>query len=335
MPEGLVIGGGGSNENPSTISGDGSQAHPYEITSVEDLRETITTIRAKDTAGTYYAVLVNDLDGAWEEWSRIQSSSANGRYIDLDFNNHCIMQYTLTSSYSTCGLLHLDAGDILRNGAIYNIYADTLVSEILDNVETVKMSISAKCKESEVRPFARMKFTNTALWCDIDEYLPNGLSSDLQYIVGLRAPASIAPEDARVCEESDFYIHIKNLNVSKFWVFKSTSGLVTPKDSRLRGGIDNITLDEIIEYPYISDSNVGFIDSVINFEMSAYSGTVSSGEASTIIGTGTTGVINTELIHEQTYAEYTMLNLIEVTNAQMHNAEALTTAGFPVYDITP
>mgnify|MGYP006908889442 CR=1 FL=1 len=151
MPEGLVIGGGGNDS--TNISGDGSQATPYEITSVEDLRETITTIRAKETAGTYYAVLVNDLDGAWDEWPRIQSSNANGRYIDLDFNNHSIKQYSLTSSYSTCGLLHLAEGDILRNGSIYNIYAEALVSEILDDVETVKISISAKVKESEVKPF--------------------------------------------------------------------------------------------------------------------------------------------------------------------------------------
>ena len=52
MPEGLVIGGGGNEGGSSAnISGDGSEYYPYEIASPEDLREVITTIRAKEISG--------------------------------------------------------------------------------------------------------------------------------------------------------------------------------------------------------------------------------------------------------------------------------------------
>jgi hypothetical protein len=81
-------------------------------------------------------------------------------------------------------------------------------------------------------------------------------------------------------------------------------------------------------------SDVAVENSVVNMELPDYTGTVSS-SPTTIIGTGTTGVINSDLIHDANDADYSMLNLIDVTDSEMHSAADLTDKGFPVYVISP
>lgn len=327
MPEGLVIGGGGSNENPSTISGDGSEYSPYIVNSYADLTEALRLIRLKETTGTYYAKMMSDIDGEWEEWTRIASSNADGKFMDLDFNGHAIKNFMLPSF----GMFTLADGDIFRNGYIYNTYAEELTGPVIENIETINMVVSSYIKTCTYRPFYNVKLDHCAYWCTVEDF--NTEMSRLQAMVVFKADDPLVPDSAYLCEESDFYFHIKNCNLTNFWLLKCGGTFATPRYTRIQGSIDNITPDTIVEYPYISDSNIGLIESVINFEMPAYSGTVSSGTATTIIGTGTTGVINTELIHEQTYAEYTMLNLLEVTDDQMHDADWLTANGFEVYKV--
>lgn len=306
----------------------------YEISTISDLEDAISEIREKSSAGTYYATLMNDIDGGWEEFPTISDYTANGRYIDFDLNGHEIKQFTLPST----GLIYLAAGDILRNGSIYNIYGEDLASPFLAGVNLSKMSISAKVKNCTGTPLSNVMFDRCATWLDIENFDPAStiIAGDPRYLITLRAPDILDPDTSKNCEESDFYIHIKNYNVTKGYIFKSlggSTGLSTPRYCRLQGGIDSITPSTIEEYPYISDSDVGLIETVFNFSLPTYSGTI-SGTTDKLYGVGTTGVINTDLILSSN-VDYTMQGIIAVDNTTMHNAEALTTAGFPVYDISP
>ena len=309
------------------VTGSGTQQDPYLVNTYADIAEAFA-LRSTGS-GTKYVKLMSNIDGGWGQWTPINVSSGLNA-IDFDLNEHEIVNF-----YAESGMFFMKAGaDIFRNGAIYNIVSEELETSFISGVKFYYMSLSSKIKRlASECALDENEYNMCATRLDIDEL--NGPSSGTPSIVKFADPSLLDPDSSKKSVVSDWLINIKNCNVSELEIFTVGSGQIVAENNRVQGKITNITGATITNYPAISSSDVAFENATLNYEMPAYSGTVSSGFATTIIGTGTTGVINSSLIHESTYASYTMLNLIPVTNTEMLSADTLTQKGFTVYDITP
>lgn len=299
---------------------DGSAANPYLVSTMTELEEAFTTCRAKTTAGTYYVELTANIDGGWKELNTLDySSNTNNIIIDFNLNNHYIRNFIVDNQ-----IFKMDS-DIFRNGQLYNFFTDSSEDVLWEGIDFINISVSNYIKTLDEAAFNDCTFTRSAVWGKVEE-------CNADHYIDFRAYDPLDPDGPYQFEESDSKILINNLNNDDFSIFYDSTTIVG-RYSRTQGEVETITPNTITNYPAIM-SGVSFIDSVINYELPAYSGTVSSGTATTIVDTGTTGVINTTLVHESTYAEYTMLNLIEATDTQMHSATDLNTLGFEVYDIS-
>ena len=315
------------------ISGDGSQATPYLVSTIEEISEAFTACRAKSSAGTYYVKLTTDIHGGWAEWPLdLDFHSDSDRMIDFDMDGHEICEFTCGDGWFRLGCM---AGDTFRNGKIYNIYKDTGLTYILSKIKFVKMSLSAFVNESKSEQFVGCEYEKTALWLRVKNY--NAQNGYVYHpLIKFNGYSVSDPDGPYQLKECDMLVIIDNVNTAKCVILEanSASSPIIGETCRIQGHISNITPASISEYPAIMSSDVAVEDSVVNMELPNYTGTVSS-SPTTIIGTGTTGVINSDLIHDADDAEYSMLNLIAVTDSEMHSAEDLTDKGFPVYDISP
>lgn len=311
------------------ISGSGTQNSPYLVSTIAEIIEAFGECRDQETAGTYYVKLANDIDGDWAEWSSdIDFHSDTDRLIDFDLDGHSIKNFMLASRIGCM------AKDTFRNGKIYNLYSDRMTNYILSRIKFVDMSLSAFIGDCKSTLFDGCEYSRTALWLRIKE--SNAQSGYSNHPILTFNDYSISDTDGPYqFNESDVKVVVDNVNTAKFCIFEANgpSSPIIGEKCRIQGEIKAITPGSITEYPAIMSSDVASENSVINFSMPAYSGTVTSGEATTIIGVGTTGIINSDLISEETYADYTMLNLIPVTDEEMHSAIDLTAKGFEVYDI--
>lgn len=313
-----------------SVTGSGTQANPYIVSTIQDIDMAFTMCRGKDSAGTYYVRLAGNINGNWQEWPLdLDFHSGSDRMIDFDLNGHEICNFTCGGGWSRLGCM---AGDTFRNGSIYNIFRETGLTYLLSSIKFVDMSVSAYIKEAKSEIFSECEYIRTALWLKVVDY--NAQSGYTHHpLIRFHGYSYSDTDGPYQLEESDMMIIIDNVNTAKCVIFEanSPSSPIIGEDSRIQGGITNITPDTITEYPAIMSSSVATENSVINFEMPDYSGTVSSGQPTTIVGTGTTGVINSDLIHESTYASYTMVDLRAETDAKMHSSAELTEDGFPVY----
>lgn len=304
------------------LSGTGTHADPYLVSSLETIVEAFEACRNKSDAGTYYVQLVDDITGGWSNWpSTISFDTADGKFIDFDMNDHSITNYIVNNKK----LFEMD-GDIIRNGAIYNIYSERCTTGLYSGIKIIDQSLSAYVKNFTATLLDECSFERGGFWFKIENYNAE------EPVVSFR-PYQVSDENGPYqFEETDCKINVANVNTETCVLFDSVQQIVGDV-SRIQGGIVGISLDEVTSYPAIASSSVAFVDSVINYDMPAYEGTVTSGTATTIVGAGTTGIINSDKIKESTYASYTMVNLIPVTDAEIMDSTALTLKGFPVYDV--
>ena len=306
------------------ITGDGSQSTPYLVSTIEEIAEAFTACRAKTTAGTYYVKLNANIDGGWKELETLDySTNTNDIVIDFNLNSKYIRNFICNE----CAF-KMDK-DIFRNGQLYNFYTDTCEEAVWDTIDFVDASVSNYIKTLDEPAYDACRFVRSAIWgtvddCNADEY------------VKFRAYSVGDTDGDNQFEESDSKIIIKNLNNTEFSVFEAadSSSMVVGVDSRFQGEIQNITPATITSYPAWLSSYVASENSVFNFEMPVYSGTISGASSTTVVGAGSTGVINTDLLHDTTHSDATMNNLIKVTDTQMHSASELNRLGFEVYDIS-
>lgn len=305
------------------LSGTGTHADPYLVSSLETIEEAFEACRNKSDAGTYYVQLANDITGGWSNWpSTISFDTADGKLIDFDMNEHSITDYIVNNKK----MFEMD-GDIFRNGAIYNIYSERCTTGLYSGIKVVDESLSAYVKNFTATLLEECSFERGGFWFKIENY-------NVAVPVVTFRPYNVGDENGPYqFEETDCKINVANVNTETCVLFDNIQQIAGDV-SRIQGNITNIALDEITSYPAISGSSVAFVDSVTNFDMPDYEGTVTSGTATVIIGTGTTGIINGDKIDENTYASYTMVGLIPVTDAEIIDSTALTLKGFPVYDVT-
>ena len=314
------------------VTGQGTQESPYLVRSRDEIEEAFQLSRQSAVSGTKYVKLVKNIDGKWAQWQAIDFKNVSGNNIDFDFDNHEIANY-----YSEEIMFYMnESGDTFRNGRIYNIVSQNRYYVFIGGIKLVKMSISSKIYEQTGNSVLLYnEYSKCAVRLDIETFNPLLTEFD-QRIVSFAGLNPNVPGSEYQSDTTDWMINIDNLNSTKFCVFDSGSGnQVIGENNRIRGKIGRITNDTITNYPAIADSPVAFENSVFSYEMPSFSGTVSSGQPTTIIGTGSTGIINSTLIHELTYANYTMLNLTPETDTDMHNADELTEDGFPVYVVNP
>ena len=310
------------------ISGSGSQNDPYLVASVSDISDAITAVRNKSDAGTYYIKLTASIDGNWTKFPVLDFDNTTTKFFDFDGGSTESTPLEIKNFVFDDGVLFGVNGDVIRNCTLYNFYTDDDSNGFIKNVESINSSLSCRVGSHKAVDLSQIRMTRSSFWYMCDDF-------DANQPVVLFRDSSMTPGSEDNSNECDYMILVTNMNATQASIFASTSMIPTiGVDTRFQGHITNITPDTITNYPALS-SEASFENSVINFEMPAYSGTVSSGNATDIIPVGSTGIINTDLVHESTYCNTTMNNLIKVTNLEIVDADTLTNKGFPVYDITP
>jgi hypothetical protein len=310
------------------ISGTGTQNDPYLVSTVAEIASAISAIRAKTDDGTYYMRLTANIDGMWSKFPVIEYNATTTKFFDFDCRGYEIKNFTFED-----GVLFGVLGDVIRNCTLYNFYSDDDSEGYIDGIKFVNSSLSCRMGNHVNTTLKNVIMTRCAFWCAIDDY-----DDSYPVINFIEGPDGPSGDDS--CDENDIMLIIENYNTTEGTLisYSGAGSIFLPaqgKDTRVQGHITAITPATITKYPAISGSSISFRNSVINFDMPAYSGMVSSGAATNIVPTDSTGIINSDKILETTYCNYTMAGLIAVTNEEIVDADALTTKGFPVYDITP
>lgn len=310
-----------------SVTGSGTQISPYLVSTVQDIDMAFQMCRSKESAGTYYVKLTANIDGRWGEWPLdVDYHSDSDRIIDFDFDGHYIR------GFKSPDRMFAMAKDTFRNGTIYNIFREGgSTSYLMSKIKFKRMSVSAYLKESKSEILTGCEYKQTAVWLKVEDY---NAQNGYQYHPLLTFNGySLSDQDGPYqLDENDMMFLIDRVNtpVCVLMQANSPTSPIIGENCRIQGKITDITPAAITSYPAIMTSDVAVENSVVNMELPNYTGTVSS-SPTTIIGTGTTGVINSDLIHDADDANYSMLNLIDVTDAQMHNADDLTDLGFEVY----
>lgn len=314
-----------------SVTGSGTQVSPYLVSTVQDIDMAFQMCRSKESAGTYYVKLTANIDGRWGEWPLdVDYHSDSDRMIDFDFDGHYIR------GFKSPDRMFAMAKDTFRNGTIYNIFRESgSTSYLMSKIKFKRMSVSAYLKESKSEILTGCEYKQTAVWLKVEDY---NAQNGYQYHPLLTFNGySLSDQDGPYqLDENDMMFLIDRVNtpVCVLMQANSPTSPIIGENCRIQGKITDITPATITSYPEIMTSDVAVENSVVNMELPNYTGTVSS-SPTTIIGTGTTGVINSDLVHDADDANYTMLNLIAVTDAEMHSSADLTDKGFPVYDISP
>lgn len=314
-----------------SVTGSGTQVSPYLVSTVQDIDMAFQMCRSKESAGTYYVKLTANIDGRWGEWPLdVDYHSDSDRVIDFDFDGHYIR------GFKSPDRMFAMAKDTFRNGTIYNIFRESgSTSYLMSKIKFKRMSVSAYLKESKSEILSGCEYKQTAVWLKVEDY---NAQNGYQYHPLLTFNGySLSDQDGPYqLDENDMMFLIDRVNTPVCVILEANSPTspIIGENCRIQGKITDITPAAITSYPAIMTSDVATENSVVNMELPNYTGTVSS-SPTTIIGTGTTGVINSDLIHDADDANYSMLNLIDVTDAQMHNADDLTDLGFEVYVVSP
>lgn len=314
-----------------SVTGSGTQESPYLVSTVQDIDMAFQMCRSKESAGTYYVKLTANIDGLWGEWPLdVDYHSDSDRMIDFDFDGHYIR------GFKSPDRMFAMAKDTFRNGTIYNIFRESgSTSYLMSKIKFKRMSVSAYLKESKSEILTGCEYKQTAVWLKVEDY---NAQNGYQYHPLLTFNGySLSDQDGPYqLDETDMMFLIDRVNtpVCNILQANSPTSPIIGENCRIQGKITDITPAAITSYPAIMTSDVAVENSVVNMKLPNYTGTVSS-SPTTIIGTGTTGVINSDLVHDADDADYSMLNLIAVTDAEMHSSADLTDKGFPVYDISP
>lgn len=309
------------------VTGQGTQVSPYLVSTVQDIDMAFQMCRSKESAGTYYVKLTANIDGRWGEWPLdVDYHSDSDRMIDFDFDGHYIR------GFKSPDRMFAMAKDTFRNGTIYNIFRESgSTSYLMSKIKFKRMSVSAYLKESKSEILTGCEYKQTAVWLKVEDY---NAQNGYQYhpLLTFNGYSASDQDGPYQLNETDMMFLIDRVNtpVCNILQANSPTSPIIGENCRIQGEITDITPAAITSYPAIMTSDVAVENSVVNIELPDYTGTVSS-SPTTIIGTGTTGVINSDLIHDADDADYSMLNLIDVTDAQMHNADDLTDLGFEVY----
>lgn len=310
-----------------SVTGSGTQESPYLVSTVQDIDMAFQMCRSKESAGTYYVKLTANIDGQWSEWPLdVDYHSDSDRMIDFDLDGHYIR------GFKSPDRMFAMAKDTFRNGQIYNIFRESgSTSYLMSKIKFNRMSVSAYLKESKSEILTGCEYKQTAVWLKVENY---NAQSGYQYhpLLTFNGYSASDQDGPYQLDETDMMFLIDRVNTPVCNILKANSSTspIIGENCRIQGEIADITPAAITSYPAIMTSDVAVENSVVNIELPDYTGTVSS-SPTTIIGTGTTGVINSDLIHDADNADYSMLNLIDVTDVQMHNADDLTDLGFEVY----
>lgn len=310
-----------------SVTGTGTQADPYLVSTVQDIDMAFQMCRSKGSAGTYYVKLTANIDGQWSEWPLdVDYHSDSDRMIEFDLDGHYIR------GFKSPDRMFAMAKDTFRNGQIYNIFRESgSTSYLMSKIKFNRMSVSAYLKESKSEILTECEYKQTAVWLKVEDY---NAQSGYQYhpLLTFSGYSASDQDGPYQLNETDMMFLIDRVNtpVCNILQANSPTSPIIGENCRIQGEITDITPAAITSYPAIMTSDVAVENSVVNIELPDYTGTVSS-SPTTIIGTGTTGVINSDLIHDADDADYSMLNLIDVTDTQMHNADDLTDLGFEVY----
>lgn len=310
-----------------SVTGTGTQADPYLVSTVQDIDMAFQMCRSKGSAGTYYVKLTANIDGQWSEWPLdVDYHSDSDRMIEFDLDGHYIR------GFKSPDRMFAMAKDTFRNGQIYNIFRESgSTSCLMSKIKFNRMSVSAYLKESKSEILTECEYKQTAVWLKVEDY---NAQSGYQYhpLLTFSGYSASDQDGPYQLNETDMMFLIDRVNtpVCNILQANSPTSPIIGENCRIQGEITDITPAAITSYPAIMTSDVAVENSVVNIELPDYTGTVSS-SPTTIIGTGTTGVINSDLVHDADDADYSMLNLIDVTDAQMHNADDLTDLGFEVY----
>lgn len=266
------------------LTGDGTQEHPYEVHSYNEIKEAAGCHDGSTTM--YYMKLMNDIDcnsyGTDWEWETItlansSSTVASRRANTLDLNGHIIKNAYIKNGNYLFGVTTADYNDAcVKNGKILNVFANSPSGFI--NGTTIKdTSMSLQFGSPTSNVFGSCKINNCAIYAIVQNISGNWFI----YYSG----------QGTTVKNVDIYCEIGGIAHSSAAIFYSNVSTSYVDSVRVDGKLmssGNYT-------PNISSQRI--LNSVINVDMSGLACSGNTGNKAIIGGTGDkTTVVNTSLL---------------------------------------
>lgn len=318
-----------------SISGSGTQASPYIVSSLEDLQALPALVNGGQLE-EYYAELDANIDGKFKQTWQSFSISTN-HPLNFDFKGHEIKNF-IVSGTSRTRVFDLRAGTnhTLKNGKILNFKIDNKLTSamqywIFAGGVYENMSISVYVPKHYEYVFAAIKkFSRCAINVLIDELAGGNIFSFY--------PQASDESEIRI-DNCDFKILIRNIfdgtygtrSVKLFTDYSVPSGAIETKmkNCRIQGEITTLANSNLTTYPQITDG-IPLVNCVVSFGLPEYTGAGNVVDSWTIPATST-GIVNEDLVDDfQTYMFPTAANMPRLSDTEIRSYSDLVAAGFDV-----
>ena len=323
-----------------SISGSGTQASPYIVSSLEDLQALPDLVNGGQLE-EYYAELAADIDGRFNQaWQTFRITSRNPLYFDL--KGHAIKNFIISRpSVNSVITLIANVNHTIKNGKILNFKTDNTVayeqqySPFTGGVyENMSMSFYFPRNYDSYMFSSLRKLDRCAINVLIDDYSYGSSGSVFSFY-----PLASDDNEFRV-NNCDFKIIIRNIidagtygtrTVRLFTDYSVPSGAVATKmkNCRLQGEISKLENSNLNAYPKITE-NIELNNCVVSFGLPEYTGSGNVADSWTIPATST-GIVNEDLVDDfQTYMVPTAANMPRLSDTEIRSYSDLVAAGFDV-----
>lgn len=309
-----------------SITGSGTAASPYVVTTAAELKEAMETVRS---AGDYiYVELGNTIDMNFSDSFPTIVTPASTDHIDLDLKG-----YAIQNIFAEAPLLQLQKADHIHNGKILNILtAPTFNSDYIFQFgffERISASTYADVPTYTIFNSIRFKQCALSMRYKIAQPIDDGTIFKCILLRG-----ADTTEESSMIEESDVKIVIDEFNAVDAEFIAQGTGASNIKDSRFIGNIAVYNNSDAQYYPKLT--GITLVNSVVNFAVPDYTGSESAPGSSHYFCKGNTtkkSVVNTEIL-SSAYTSPVDNGCIECTSNDMRNAAVLWGKGFECYSLS-
>lgn len=308
-----------------SITGSGTAASPYVVTTAAELKEAMETVRS--TGDYIYVELGNTIDMNFSDSFPTIVTPASTDHIDLDLKG-----YAIQNIFAEAPLLQLQKADHIHNGKILNILtAPTFNSDYIFQFgffERISASTYADVPTYTIFNSIRFKQCALSMRYKIAQPIDDGTIFKCILLRG-----ADTTEESSMIEESDVKIVIDEFNAVDAEFIAQGTGASNIKDSRFLGSMSVYNNSDAQYYPKLS--GITLVNSVVNFTVPEYTGSASPAASHYFCKGNTTkkSVVNTEIL-SSAYTAPVDNGCIECTSNDMRNAAVLWGKGFECYSLS-
>lgn len=302
------------------ITGSGTAASPYIVTTAEELKDAMET---HHSTGDYLCVeLGNTIDLQYSNFETIQTSD---QYDHIDLN---LAGYAIQNIFAAAPVFQLQKADHIHNGRLLNILtASNFNSEYFIQLGFFeKVSFSTYADVPTYSMFHSARFKQCALGMRYKYAQPIDDGTIFKSIV-LRGADTTA--ESSMIDECDIMLAIDEFKSVDAEFIAQGAGASNIINSRIMGGISVYNNSDAQYYPKLSGINM--VNSAVNFAVPNYSGTATPGASHYFVKGHYQykTLVNTEVL--PAYTSPIDNGCVACTSTEWTNATTLTGKGFEVY----